>query len=63
MRYVISKTDLDCYSLYDTKEKQYVIENESIQVCENVKMSLLGYSSEYSECDEVADSYLAEVEP
>ena len=53
-RYEINLTGPDCYSLLNVRTGKYVVCNESMTVCSNVKQSLEHSATGLSECDEVA---------
>ena len=59
MRYEINTTGPNIYSLLDTKTGKYVVVNETMTVCSNVKWSIETGGHGSSECDEVARQIIA----
>jgi hypothetical protein len=58
-KYGIMKTGKDCYSLLNYETGEYIVVNDTMTVCSNVKESLENpIYSEQSECYEIAEKYM-----
>ena len=59
MRYEINTTGPNIYSLLNTKTGKYVVVNETMTVCSNVKWSIETGGHGSSECADVARQIIA----